>query len=493
MENIERKSNYSHIMKYTSIFGGIQVLNILIGIVRNKFVAMILGPGGMGLLSLFNSTVKLVSESTNLGLPISGVKTLSQVVDSDNTEEIENTVSTIRLWSLITALLGFLVCSVFGNWFDRLSFNWGDHTLHFVLLAPVVSLMAITGGETAILKAARRLGNLATISFYNVLALLVVSIPIYYFAGESGIVPSLLVFAFVQLLITVSYSFRVFPYKVRFCRSFVAGGMSMIRLGVAFVIAGIMGSGADFVIRSYLTSNANLYIVGLYNAGYMMTFVYAGMVFSSLDSDYFPRLSATADNKDEQNRCVNRQIEVMILLVSPFLVAFVIFMPVLLPLLYSGKFLPVLGMMQVAALAMFVRAVSLPVEYLPLAKGNSWLYLFVESVYDMLVVILTIFMYRILGLFGAGAALVVAMLADYALVYIIMKRKYGYTMSNEVVCYISIFFPIVAMSYIVTFIESAVVYWSLGILLAVAASAISVTILHNKTNLWKRLMGKLHR
>ena len=150
-------------MKYTSIFGGIQVLNILIGIVRNKFVAMILGPGGMGLLSLFNSTVKLVSESTNLGLPISGVKTLSQVVDSDNTEEIENTVSTIRLWSLITALLGFLVCSIFGNWFDRLSFNWGDHTLHFVLLAPVVSLMAITGGETAILKAARRLGNLATI------------------------------------------------------------------------------------------------------------------------------------------------------------------------------------------------------------------------------------------------------------------------------------------------------------------------------------------
>ena len=111
----------------------------------------------------------------------------------------------------------------------------------------------------------------------------------------------------------------------------------------------------------------------------------------------------------------------------------------------------------------------------------------------MLVVILTICMYRILGLFGAGAALVVAMLADYALVYIIMKRKYGYTMSNEVVCYISIFFPIVAMSYIVTFIESAVVYWSLGILLTVAASAISVTILHNKTNLWKRLMGKLHR
>ena len=49
----KRNNSYSHILKYTSLFGGVQMLNILIGLVRNKLVAVLLGPAGMGLVALF--------------------------------------------------------------------------------------------------------------------------------------------------------------------------------------------------------------------------------------------------------------------------------------------------------------------------------------------------------------------------------------------------------------------------------------------------------
>ena len=49
-------NSYRHILRYTSVFGGVQGLNILVSLVRNKFVALILGPSGMGLVSLFNTT-----------------------------------------------------------------------------------------------------------------------------------------------------------------------------------------------------------------------------------------------------------------------------------------------------------------------------------------------------------------------------------------------------------------------------------------------------
>ena len=52
MEN--SNNSYSHILKYTSLFGGVQMLNILIGLVRNKLVAVLLGPAGMGLVALFS-------------------------------------------------------------------------------------------------------------------------------------------------------------------------------------------------------------------------------------------------------------------------------------------------------------------------------------------------------------------------------------------------------------------------------------------------------
>ena len=88
----------------------------------------------------------------------------------------------------------------------------------------------------------------------------------------------------------------------------------MVKLGIAFVFAGIMGSGADFVIRSYLNHVGSLNVVGLYNAGFMLTMTYAGMVFSAMETDFFPRLSAVHDNVENQNQTVNQQIEVSLLL-----------------------------------------------------------------------------------------------------------------------------------------------------------------------------------
>ena len=72
-----KKNHYSQILKYTGLFGGIQGLNVLVGLVRNKLVALLLGPQGMGLSALFSSSVKLVSDSTNLGLGVSAVREIA--------------------------------------------------------------------------------------------------------------------------------------------------------------------------------------------------------------------------------------------------------------------------------------------------------------------------------------------------------------------------------------------------------------------------------
>ena len=54
-------TSFDHVLKYTGIFGGVQGLNIIVSLVRNKCVALLLGPNGMGLASLFNTTVTFLS------------------------------------------------------------------------------------------------------------------------------------------------------------------------------------------------------------------------------------------------------------------------------------------------------------------------------------------------------------------------------------------------------------------------------------------------
>ena len=66
--NQTKENSYSHVLKYTSIFGGVQGINIIMSLVRNKIVAHLLGPAGMGLVSLFNTSVNFISQATNLGI-----------------------------------------------------------------------------------------------------------------------------------------------------------------------------------------------------------------------------------------------------------------------------------------------------------------------------------------------------------------------------------------------------------------------------------------
>jgi O-antigen/teichoic acid export membrane protein len=490
VKNDNRESSYNHVLKYTGLFGGVQGLNILMGLVRNKLVALLLGPDGMGLASIFNTTVSFISQSTNLGISFSAVKHLSEIYDSGNEKIVNHFIKLIRAWSIVTALLGMIACVFLGPLFSNLVFSWGDHTLHFILLAPAVGLIALTGGETAILKATRQLRSLASIQIYNVFAALVVSVPLYYFFGQAGIVPVIFLMALVTMLFTIIYSFRRYPLQLRGSIRILGRGTRMIKLGLAFVAAGILGSGVEMIVRAYFSYYGSLDVVGFYNAGYMLTVTYAGMVFSAMETDFFPRLSAVNSDTGSRNLTVNRQIEVSILMVSPMLVALMVLLPVLIPLFYSGKFLPVVSMAQITIFSMFFKSVSLPISYLTLAKSDSVAYLVLEGISDVVMVIMIIMGFRIWGLWGAGLGISVAYFIDLFVVLAFVHAHYGYRMSSTVIRYMAVFLPLGILSYSFTFISSPCLYWIAAIVVMVVSSALSLYILRQKTSLWDSLKHK---
>lgn len=474
------QDNYGHVLKFTGIFGGVQGLNVLVGLVRNKFVALLLGPDGMGLVSLFNTTVQLISQATHLGISVSAVKHISEYYDEGDTEKAAHYVKVVRGWCLLTALLGMLVCVVAGPFLSNTTFSWGDHTLHFVLLAPAVGMIAITGGETAILKGQRKLGALALVQIVAALTSLVIAIPIYYFFWQAGIVPVIVLMAFVTMCATLWFSLRIFPLQIRGARGILGEGMGMIRLGVAFTLAGIVGSGAEMFIRSFLNVTGSLDAVGLYNAGYMITITYAGLVFAAMDSDYFPRLSAVNQDVEATNLMVNKQTEVSVLTIAPLLTSLIIFLPVLIPFLLSSQFLPIVAMTQVAALAMFFKAMTLPVAYITLARGLSITYFVLESAYYVALVVLIMVGYRHWGIWGTGLAITLAHLVEFLIINGYARWRYQYKQSSTVVKYFAVHLLIGLSAYILTMTVDEVAYWLLGVLLIVVSLAFSLWVLNQK-------------
>lgn len=435
MEKVKKDNSYKHILKYTGIFGGVQGLNILVGVVRNKFTALFLGPAGMGLLSLFNSTSTFLTSAFNLGIPTSGVKLVADSVG--RTVSVEDTVCLVRSFSLLSAFLGAIICVLLGPLLNLFTFDWGNHTLHFVLLAPTVFFTILAGGEVAILKALGRLKALATQAFMLAVLSLLFAVPIYWLFGEKGILPVLFLVSFSQWLLNFRYSRRAVPLRLRFSRSELARGVPLVRLGMSFVLAGMMSTGAEFLVRAYLNTKGDLEMVGLFNAGVTIVIVYAGMVFSVMESDYYPRLSAIVGDRldasvvERRNLDVNRQLEINILLIGPIIVAMVLGLPIIIPLLYDGKFMGMLTMTQIAAVSMLFKAVYLPIEYLPLSRGESKVFLVQESFCVILLVVCEILGYMLGGLCGLGVGIVVAYAIEMSAVLIFSRCYYRFALSRK--------------------------------------------------------------
>ena len=348
-------------------------------------------------------------------------------------------------------------------------------------------MIAITGGETAILKATRRLGSLAKIQVYTALASVLLSIPLYYFYGHSGVVPAIVLIAGAGMLATVAYSWRLYPFRIHYNRNQLKQGADMIRLGVAFVLAAALGSAAEMLIRAFLNVEGGLGDVGLYNVGFMITITYAGMVFSAMETDYFPRLSAVSKDIPKTNETVNKQMEVSLLLLSPMLVALIMLLPVLIPMLFSREFLSVVEMAQVAVLAMYFKVLTMPVAYITLARSRSLSYLLLETSYFVILVLAVVLGFRQWGLWGTGLAIVIAHAFETVLVVGYAHVYFGYRSTPQVYRYAAVQALVGLLAYAVTLCAEGWPYWITEAALTLVSTAYSIHILRQKTHLWESL------
>ena len=126
------------------------------------------------------------------------------------------------------------------------------------------------------------------------------------------------------------------------------------------------------------------------------------------------------------NKTINQQIEVGVLLMAPLLTLFVLAMPILVPLLFSSKFVDAVPMATCASFYILFKAFTLPTAYLALAKGDARMYMITELVYDIFIAVAIPLAFKWWGLEGAGWALSLAGFLDLLVIHITYSICYGY-------------------------------------------------------------------
>lgn len=420
------------VFRATSLMGGVQVMNILVNIIRNKIAATLIGTTGMGLADLYTRTADFIAQATNFGIGISSVRELATLHEAGQQRECAHYVRLIRTMTLWLALLGAIVCIVAAPLLSRWTVGGSSITRGFWKLAAMVAFLTLTAGETAILKATKQLRKIAVNTTLTAVATLVYASVSYTMLGMRGIILVLVASTGTMWLLTLRSTMQNYPFSlVRPSRAFLKQSRGILAMGLALVGAGILGSGSEMVIRQFIIFHGSLEQAGLYAAGLTLTVSYARIVFSAMDADYYPRLSSTMQSPVLLSTTVNRQIDVLVLLMVPFLILFALTLPVVVRVLYTKEFVGVEPMVLAALCYMFFKAIYSPIAYLPLAAGHSKMYFVMELTYDVAFCLMVVLGFMFYGVVGTGVALSLANALDLLLLWIIYHYRYHYHMEGR--------------------------------------------------------------
>ncbi|POZ52098.1 oligosaccharide flippase family protein [Methylovulum psychrotolerans] len=441
-------NSYRQILKSSSIIGGAQGISYIIGLIKTKFVASLLGPSGFGLVSLYMSVIELTGSLARLGIDKSGVREVAKSNNSGQGEKLAHTVTALRRACWLTGLLGWLLTAIISYPLSIWMFGSYERMWSVAFVGAALLFTILFEGQSAFLQGTRRVSDLAKVNIISVLIGAILAVSIYARIGEEGIVLVLIATAAVNTVVIWWFARRVSIDTVS--QSWAETweySKPLLKLGLAFMASAVAGSAAAFIIRSTIAHELGLEANGLYQAAWALSGVCGSLMVSAMSADFYPRLTASVEDSREATRLVNEQIEVGILLSLPGLLAILSFSEWIMTILYSEAFIAGETLLKLFVVSVFMTMISYPMGYILVAKCAAFKYTCITTAFHVLHVGLV---FAVIQPFGVIGAAIVNPILGFVYIFgmrALVGAQIGFRMSSGVVLLIIIGFMLFISAY----------------------------------------------
>jgi antigen flippase len=417
------RSSYGQIFKSSAFIGGASVINILLGIVRNKVMAVLLGPSGVGLIGLYTTITGLASTLAGMGIGSSGVRQIAEAAGSGNQERIARTIKTLRRCAWVLGTAGALLLAAFSFPLSVLTFKDHAHAVAIAVLGITVFIAAISTAQSALLQGLRRIADLARLNILGALAGTIIGLPLIWWLRERGIVPLLVVLPAAGLVFSWWFARRVSVASMRLTyRETAREARGLLGLGLAFMAAGLMVAAVAYVTRLMIVRQLGLGAAGCYTAAYTLSGIYAGFILQAMGADFYPRLTDVAEDNSTVNRLVNEQAEIALLMAVSGILATLTLAPWVIRIFYASAFEAAAAVLQWQVLGVFGQVISWPIGFILFAKGAGKFVMITEGLACAIHLGLVWLLIPRFGVAGAGMAFA-ALYAFHTLFLLVVSRK----------------------------------------------------------------------
>jgi PST family polysaccharide transporter len=485
---------YRAVLKTTSVVGGASAITIVVGMVRTKFVAVLLGPAGVGLLGVYSQLAAVVATVSGLGIPSSGVREIAAAYATESPERIGRAVLTLRRAAWVLGVAGMLGMALLSGPISTLTFGSDVHRWQVAGLSVSILFGGLSGAQSCLLRGARRIGDVARATIIGAISGTAVSVPCYFALGSEGIVVALVLVA-AGGLATAWWFTRSLPIPVvdMTWRASAREARGLLTLGLGFMAASALTTATGFAVQTLLVRRFGIADAGIYQAAYSISAALVGFVLSAMAADYYPRLSAVAADDALIAREVNEQSQVAVLLALPGLSAMAFLAPIVLRILYTAHFSSAIPILVWLTVGLLGKVISWPLAFVLLAKGKGRLYVATESMAAALHVGAVWCCTRAWGLTGAGAAFAILYAGYSILMLLVVRRVVGASWTRRTMLLnVAATTMLGVISVNIVLNPQPIARWAIGGLLTAVTTVFCLTQLQRRSGLtFGDLLGRL--
>ncbi len=471
MEGRAGNTRTGKVLKTMGIFSSVQFVTLASGIARTKLVAIWIGTVGVGLFGIYNSAIDLISTLALLGIGTSAVRNIAM---NSSTDRVAETIAVVRRWGCFLGLLGTLVMIAFSPLLSKYIFGDTNHIWAFAVLGPCIFLNGVNASQTATMQGTGQLKNLARATMSGLVVGVLLSIPLFYIFGTTGIPPSILICSVCTVV-----SARIFGKYPKFTQHLSLKrvwrqGNDFVRLGFFMMLSQVLTLGATFLFLAWLTNHSGTEDTGRFQAGFTLFNRYVGLVFTALSVEFYPRLAAQRCSCRRMSVITSHELMLICAVLLPLLTCFAAAVPLVVRLLYSKAFLGIVPFVTIALAGTVLRAVSWCMGFSMIARGHGRIMLLTEGTSALLYLGLNIVGWIWGGLIGVGIAYIIWYLLYTLMIAYIYIKIYRQKLSERVVWLSLATFLIVALSSLFALIS----LWWISLIITLPASLPLIAILY---------------
>jgi len=487
------RESYKQIMKSTGIIGGSQVINILIGIVRTKIVAVLLGPFGYGIMSSLQAITDLIRQFTSFGINFSAVREISQHVDTQDPTRIARIVLIVRRWAIYTGILGSVLTLLLCYPLSQYAFNSDEYALEIALISVVLFTTSISAAQVSLLQGFRQLRRMALASIWGAALGTIIAIPMYYFFGIDGIVPAIITTALGSVIVTTIYTRKIKIQKPAMTfKQTIVEGRNIAKLGLYIIVTAIVVSLVMNTTRAFIIRKIDMDAVGLFQVAWTISNIYIGIVLSAMGADFFPRLSAIHTDIKKSNKLINQQMDMAVLAITPLLIALIGAAPLVIYLLYSADFMQAVPILQWQLAGGLFTVISWCLGVTFLAKNKGQYALITESIWGVMYLAMVVLLWANIGFLALGVAYLITSVIKAGMILMVTKKIAQYEIApttRNIILFsstatISILINVNLLTEIYQYITSAIIF--------IATATYCIRQLNKIIDL-KQIINKIHK